>query len=118
MWSKRSSSISESLRELRARVLSEGEVFFRVIDPHGTHTTDFFVGDDGGYSSARTARHAAFSHALDLASYDVGVSVFVSERRRLDGVQVCAGSWELNWSFLDGCSLQAKTLSGKGASRA
>lgn len=102
MWSKPSSNfVSDSLRRLRRRVLSEGTPFFRVIDASGNRR-DFSEGPDGGFDSIKTAKRAAFECALDLASCQVGSSVFVSERRELDGVQVLVKCSEVSYCFMEG----------------
>lgn len=87
------SDISSSLRRLRRRVLEEGETFFRVVVPAGARSAEF------------DTRNEAENYALDLASYFVGDSLFVSERRRLDGVQVQVSCKEFSFSFLDGMRL-------------
>lgn len=103
MWSKTKSRefVTESLRRLRRRVLTEGSPFFRVIDSSGNHR-DFCEGSDGGFDSVKTAKRAAFDCALDLASCHVGSSVFVSERRELDGVQVLVKCTEVSYCYMEG----------------
>ena len=82
-------NLSASLRALRRRVLDEGEPLFRVMCSNG-----FMVGDFD-------TRNEAENRALDFASFQVGDSVFVSERRVLDGVQVQVSCKEFSFSFLD-----------------
>lgn len=102
MWflSKSRDFASQSLRRLRRKVLDEGEPLFRVLSTSGK-VRDFAVGPDGS-ESYKVARAAAFDFALDLASLDVGSSVFVSERRELDGVQVLVRTSEVSWSMMGG----------------
>lgn len=92
--------LSASLRRLRRRVLSEGETFFRVISPQfGSRDFHDARFDDPEYCSARKD---AEDYALDLASLDVGSSVFISERKILDGVQVLVKTREISFEFMQG----------------
>lgn len=91
--------ISANLRSLRRRVPSEGDTFFRVICP-GFGSRDF--GRFEFETSVSAAREAALNYALDLASFDVGSSAFVSERCELDGAQVLVSTFEVSYSLLGG----------------
>lgn len=95
MWFKSSgkTDIRASLRALRSRILADGAPFFRVITD-GFDSRDFFQVDDESYESCRKR---AREYALDLASTRIGSSVFVSERRELDGVQALVGVQEIVW---------------------
>lgn len=72
-----------------------------MIDSFGNHR-DFCEGSDGGFDSVKAAKRAAFDCALDLASCNVGGSVFVSERRELDGVQVLVKCSEVSYCYFEG----------------
>lgn len=102
MWRKPRPDLAASLRSLRRRVVAEGDTFFRVFAP-GFEPRDFGFGDvDETFADYRTAKKAAEDYALDLASFYVGSSVFISERKKLDGVQVAVSSREVSFSFLEG----------------
>lgn len=88
--------IKESLRSLRARVIAEGTPFFRVIAESG-ELSSFWAG-----SKDFETREQAEEVALDCASLNVGCSFFVSERYKLDGVQVQVSCKEFCFSFLEG----------------
>lgn len=99
MWFKaRKAPVSETLRQLRRRVLDEGMTLYRVLGPGFEHR-DFVSGPDAPYCSDADARKAAFHYALDLASLSVGSSMFVSERRELDGMQVLVRADEVCWEW-------------------
>lgn len=87
--------IKESLRSLRVRVIAEGTPFFRVIGESGE--LSFWAG-----SKDFETREQAEQVALDCASLNVGRSFFVSERYKLDGVQVQVSCKEFCFSFLEG----------------
>lgn len=99
MWNRRKRcDVSASLRSLRRRILDEGSTLFRVIGPGFDHR-DFVSGPDAPYCSDDDAKKAAFHYALDLASLSVGQSMFVSERRELDGVQILVKASEVCWEL-------------------
>lgn len=82
------SDLSRSLREIRKRIVSDGDRFWRVIGP-GFDSRDF--------DSQSEADH----YAAGLASLSVGSSLFVSERAKLDGVQVQISCREWCFSFME-----------------